>query len=206
MRRALQLAWDMNVRAIPFSALWAVSTWLVLQAPSIIVKILGVLIANISALACSAMISRQEHPSKGFNFVPALRDRFMWKYLFPLSLLLTFALRNVSDHTSASTTAKYFFVAMALSTLALWLFAITVMVPIRASQYFAGDELATWNIVLETVKCKKGRVSLGLILICFGWPIIFLYVFLALTIAQALNFPESTQSANSSKSVGVVSA
>lgn len=186
MRRALQMVWELNIRAIPSAMVWAVSLWFVIESTLLVVRITALLLANLALLFSGAILARMEKPRSGFAFLSSLRDPFVWKFLFSTSVILGLALQNAKHQEYSSSFAKYFYASIVMSSLILWLFASVVLIPRRAVQGFQGEEIITLSFGINFVKQHKGTLALALSILLFGWPFFFVYVFLALTISQCL--------------------
>lgn len=73
-----------------------------------------------------------------------------------------------------------------------WLFIGIVVVPIRMQSQIQPDQSFLVKKVLDYVKQSKFSIVIGVGILLLGWPIFFIYIFLALGFAQAFqvtNFP-----------------
>ena len=78
-----------------------------------------------------------------------------------------------------------------------WFFVALVVVPIRLWSQIEGSHVNLLESVLSYLKANKTSVFSGLALLILGWPIFFIYLFLALGLAQAFqitNFPQPEES------------
>ena len=186
MRRALEMVWDLNIRAIPSAMLWAISLWFIIETPSFLIRIAALLLANFAVLLSGSILAKLEKPRSGISILLALRDRLLWKVLFPISMILGLALQNARHQESTTIFAKYFYSSIVLSSLMLWLFASVVLIPARAIQGFHGEEIVLLSIGINFVTEHKGTLALALSILLFGWPFFFVYIFLALTLSQCM--------------------
>lgn len=188
MRHAFANVWDLNVKAMPTSMLWAIAFWFLIESPSILVKIFAVLLANTFALASALIILRLERPRQEFNLLSIGRNPILWKLVHPVGILLVLALHNASRLEKASTLTRYLFVSVVFSTLILWILATLVLIPIQVREGLPGKKLDFEGIGLVVIGLKKSAIFFALLTILFTWPLIFFYAFCALTLAQSLVF------------------
>ena len=193
MRHAFQNVWDLNVKAIPTSLVWAISFWFIVESPSLLIKLFAVFTANMAALTSAVIIMRLERPGLKINFLSFARDPFVWKTLHAIGVLLVMSLYNVSRQSDASSIMKLFYVSVALSVLILWIIATVALVPIMAMRQ-ANDESSTMlTIGIFLMGLQKRYLMLSMSIILFSWPLIFFYVFIALTLAQSLIFSQFSE-------------
>ena len=188
MRHAFANVWDLNVKAMPTSTLWAIAFWFIIESPSILVKIFAVFLANTVALASALIILKLERPRQEFNLLSICRSPILWKAVHPIGILLVLALNNASGLERASTLTKYLFVSVVFSTLILWILATLVLIPIHVREGLPRKKLDIEGIGLVVIGIKKSKVIFALSTILFTWPLIFFYVFSALTLSQSIVF------------------
>lgn len=186
MRRALEMVWDLNIKAIPSTMLWAISLWFIIETSSLLVRMSALLVADLAILLSGAIVAKHESPMRRNSFHLSLSDPFVRKALIPTSIILGLALQNARHQESSAIFAKYFYSSVVLSSLILWLFVSVVLIPGRAFQGFRGDEIILLATSLNVVKNNKGTLALSLSILLFGWPLLFVYIFLALTLSQCL--------------------
>ena len=190
MRRALERIWDLNVKAFPSAMLWAVSFWFVIESSSLLIRLVALLSANLAVIYSGLILAKREKPRSGITLSRALHDRFVWKALLPISVILGLALQNARHQESTTVVAKYFYSSIVLSSLILWLFASVVLLPARAYLGFQGEEIAVLALGMNLVARHKGTLALSISILLFTWPLFFIYIFLALTLAQSLTLPK----------------
>lgn len=190
MRRALEMVWDLNIKAIPSAMLWAISLWFMIETSSLLIRMSALLVADLAILLSGAIVAKYERPMRRNSFHLSLSDPFVRKALLPTSIILGLALQNARHQESSSLFAKYFYSSVVLSSLILWLFVSVVLIPGRAFQGFHGDEIILLATSLNVVKKNKGTLALSLSILLFGWPLFFVYIFLALTLSQCLILPK----------------
>jgi len=190
VRRALEMVWDLNIKAIPSAMLWAVSLWFIIETSSLLIRITALLLADLAVLLSGAILAKMEKPRNRISILLSLRDPFVWKVLFPISIILGLALQNAKHQESTTIFAKYFYSSIALSSLMLWLFASVVLIPARALQGFRGEDIVILSVGINFVTEHKGTLALSLSILLFGWPFFFVYIFLALTISQCMILPK----------------
>ena len=190
MRGALERIWDLNVKAFPSAMLWAVSFWFVIESSSLLIRLVALLSANLAVIYSGLILAKREKPRSGVTLSRALHDRFVWKALLPISVILGLALQNARHQESTTVVAKYFYSSIVLSSLILWLFASVVLLPARAYLGFRGEEIAVLSLGMNLVARHKGTLALSISILLFTWPLFFIYIFLALTLAQSLTLPK----------------
>lgn len=193
MRHAFQNVWELNVKAIPTSLVWAISFWFILESPSLLIKLLAVFTANMAALASAKIIMKQERPGLSINFLSFARDPFVWKTLHGIGILLVMSLFNVSRQSEASPIVKLFFVAVTLSVLFIWIIATVALVPIMAKWHANDENFDMLKIGIFLMGLQKRHLFLSISIILFSWPLIFFYVFIALTLSQSLIFSQISE-------------
>ena len=193
MRHAFQNVWDLNVKAIPTSIVWAISFWFILESPSLLIKLFAVFTANIAALASALIIMKLERPSLKIDFLSFTRDPFIWKTLHTIGILLVMSLYNVSRQSDAPSIMKLFYVSIALSVLILWIIATVALVPILAKWHASDESSNLLTIVIFLMGLQKRYLILSMSIILFSWPLIFFYVFIALTLSQSLIFSQLSE-------------
>lgn len=193
MRHAFQNVWDLNVKAIPTSLVWAISFWFIVESPSLLIKLFAVFTANMAALASALIIMKLERPRLKINFLSFARDPFVWKTLHAIGILLVMSLYNVSRQSDASSIVKLFYVSVALSALFLWIIATVALVPILAKRQANDENSDILTIGIFLMGLQKRYLVLSMSIILFSWPLIFFYVFIALTLSQSLIFSQISE-------------
>lgn len=190
MRRALEMIWDLNIKAFPSAMLWAVSFWFIIESPSLLIRLGALLFANLAVIYSGLILAKRERPRSGVTLSRALHDSFVWKVLLPISFILGLALQNARHQESTSVIAKYFYSSIVLSSLILWLFASVILIPARAYLGFQGEEITVLSIGMKFLSEHKGTLALSLSILLFTWPLFFIYIFLALTLSQSITLPK----------------
>ena len=193
MRHAFQNVWALNVKAIPTSLVWAISFWFILESPSLLIKLFAVFTANMAALASAKIIMKLERPRLNINFLPFARDPFVWKTLYAIGILLVMSLYNVSRQSDASSILKLFYVSVALSVLIIWIIATVALVPILAKWHANDENFDLLKVGIFLMGLQKRYLILSMSIILFSWPLIFFYVFIALTLSQSLIFSQFSE-------------
>ena len=183
---AVRMAWDLNIKAMPTSLIWSVSVWFVIETHSMLARFIAVTIANIVVLLSGVIIAKSLHPLHAESWKVWFFDSFSWKVLFSSGLLLSISLENLSRIHSTSVIWKLISVSSFVSSLFFWIFASAVVVPIRVRSNRSDDQLRSFGIALDYVRVCKPQLATVLIILIFGWPLFFVYAFLALTLAQCI--------------------
>ncbi len=186
LRSTFQKLWDLNIKAMPSALLWAVSFWFVIESHSILIRSAAIAVASLAAIG-SAVIA--VNGSKTFGKVswgPALRDVFSWKTLVASGSILDLSIENLPIVHSGGTFEKTLFLSIFFSSLIIWLFVSLVLVPLRIQRLGKEMPLNTASRALNYAHHNKRYVLLSISVMLFGWPIFFVYMFLALTFAQCV--------------------
>ena len=186
MRQALQNVWDLNIKAMPFSIIWAISFWFIIESPSIPIKFFALLTANVAALSCASAIVKLEKPSQKIDLLLAFRSSFMWKTVHPIGILLIMALHNISGHEKSSLLAKYLLLSVAFSSLIFWVLATVALVPLQARENLRTQGFTFAEVAVLLIGVKKRYFLFALLIILLTWPLVFFYVFIALTLSQSI--------------------
>lgn len=193
MRHAFQNVWDLNIKAIPTSLVWAISFWFILESPSLPIKLVALLIANLTSVASALIIMKLERPGLTIKFLTFARDPFVWKTLYGIGILLVMSLYNVSRQSEASSVMKLFYVSVALSVLILWTIAIVALLPYLAQQLAKNERPNLPDIGFFLLGLRKRYLVISLSIVFLSWPLIFFYVFIVLTLTQSIIFSQISE-------------
>jgi len=190
-RGALQIVWDMNIRAIPTALIWSISFWFVLETHSMVLRILAILVANGAALFSGVLIANGSGPNLRSPRKVWLLDPLTWKLLLGTGLILALALENVWKAQASSMTERLFYLSIFISSLILWLFVSVVLVPLRFQMLPSQAVSLVFALSIDHVRRCKPYLLFSFVSLLFGWPFFFVYVFTALTFAQGLTISSS---------------
>jgi hypothetical protein len=185
IRAALQMLWDVNIKAIPTAVLWSISFWLVIETHSLLTRILAILVASFAAFTSGVIliIASKSKPSPSWKV--QLSDSLSWKLLLSTGMVLALALENVWRIHRLTLFGKFFYLSMFVSSLILWLFVCVVLVPIRIHMQ-RENNLRLFEVGILYVWRRLPYLALSLATLLFGWPLLFAYAFVGLTFSQCL--------------------
>lgn len=186
MRIALQLLWNLNIKAIPSAMVWAISFWFTIESHSLVVRSTAIIIASLAAMISSVIVVNEWSASAKASWKNSFGDRFNWKSLVAAGLLLDFSTENLRIVDSGSYLAKTVFLSIFLSCLILWLFTLLILLPLRTEALRKESPIETFARALNLVRGRKRYILVSYSVILFAWPIFFVYMFLAFTFAQCV--------------------
>ena len=190
---ASRMAWDLNIKAMPTSLIWAVSVWFIIETHSMLARFIAISIANIVVLLSGLIIGKSLHPLHSESWKVWIFDSFSWKVLFCSGLLLSISMENLSRIHSTSVIWKLISVSSFVSSLILWIFASVVLVPIRVRSNRSDDQLRSFGFALNYIRICKPQLATAFIILIFGWPLFFVYAFLGLTLAQCITMAATNE-------------
>ena len=156
------------------------------------IRLVAISSANISVISSSYLLIRNAYGKEALFGKHIARDRFLLIALFLTGICLVLSLENIQKYHKASELMRSYVVGVFISMLIGWLFVAIVVVPIRMWSLIDGNQANSLKSVLTYLKQNRISVLLGFAVLLLGWPIFFIYLFLALGLAQAFqitNFP-----------------
>lgn len=196
---ALATLWALNLKAMAPCLVWSVSVVILLQTSSLPYRILAISVANASSMACGCLIVNNYGAGCPSGWRTWFTDRFNWAALMSSGLLLALAIENVERFQNASRFMRVYVVAIFIAMLISWLFVSILVVPLRFYTSPRAGAIPTLMMTLEYIRENRTALAVAISVLLFGWPIFFLYTFLALAFAQSLlaaNFPKNIRSSN----------
>lgn len=200
MRHALQMVWDLNIRTMPTAVVWAISFWFVIEPHSMLIRFIAISVANIVAFSSGIFIVKSSHPQQKPSWKVWILDPFSWKALLGTGLILGLSLENLSRTQTSSMAGKLFYLSIFVSSLILWLFVLVVLIPLRVQMKRTEDQLKVLRRAIDYVRYCKPYLLISFSTLLFGWPLFFVYVFLALTFAQCMTLSSSEDIVDASTS------
>ena len=185
LRSTLAVLWKLNFSIVATSLLWSVSCIPLIEANSLVARIVAMVVANLALVLSSLLILRNVYGKSARSWRDVSRDRTMWSLLFITGFCLVLSLENIQKYQGASGFMRVYVVGIFLSMVVGWLFVGIVVVPIRMWSQIESNQSNSPINVLAYVKQYRFSILLGLATLLLGWPIFFIYLFLALGFAQA---------------------
>jgi hypothetical protein len=185
LRSTLAVLWKLNFFIVATSLLWSVSCIPLIEASSLAIRIVAMVVANLALVLSSRLIVRNVYGRSASSWRDISRDRTMWSLLLLTGFCLVLSLENIQKYQGASGFMRIYVVGIFLSMVVGWLFVGIVVVPIRMWSQIESIQSNSPINVLAYLKQYKFSILLGLATLLLGWPIFFIYLFLALGFAQA---------------------
>lgn len=171
---------------MPTALIWSISFWFLIETHSLFIRTVAVVVANFAVILSSAVTARSSGSVQKPSFRALIRESSNWKILMVSGLLLDLSLANLQKIESSHWIVKLLFLSLFLSSLIFWLFICVVLVPLSSQ----GDRSVNdWNplaIGINYVRFHKQYLLISLSVLLLGWPIFFVYMFLALPFSQCL--------------------
>jgi hypothetical protein len=185
-RSALTTLWQLNLSVMLTSLIWSVSCIALLRTSSLFTRIVSLLIANGAVLVSAYLIVNRNRSGVTERWRSILTDKFNLKALTFTSLCLLLSLENIDRFQHGRRIMRLYVVAIFISMLIGWLFTSVLVVPFRIWSSMQFGKTSTLPMLLDYA--RKNRISIGIALgvLLLGWPIFFVYLFLALAFAQSL--------------------
>lgn len=186
VRSALAHTWDLNVRAIPTSVVWAVCLMFFLQSPNVPTRLFCASICSIISLMNTSILK--------FSYVRVeplqlVRTRDFQKVLL-LNILVgtlsVLALDNLLNLKPSSMWLSLIISSTAITLIIAWIALMLILNPILIIKVATALENSIAELFILYVKNRKREVFFtGLSLVIFA-PLIFIFISIALTLTQAL--------------------
>lgn len=195
------MLWNLNVKTMPPAFIWSVSFWFIIETHSLFIRTIVVVVANFAVILSGAVVVRSSKSIQKPTFRALVRESPNWKILMGSGLLLDLSLANLLNNESTRWIVKILFLSIFLSSLILWLFVCVVLVPLASQGDRSKNEWNPLTIGINYVRCHKSYLLISLSVLLLGWPIFFVYMFLALPFAQCLTLSSSEVQINLSDSL-----
>ena len=185
VRSTLAVLWKLNFSIVVTSLIWSVSCIPLIEAGSLSVRIAAMILANLSFALSSFLIVRCIHGKTAISWRSVRSDKTMWGLLLFTGFCLVLSLENIQKYQNASSFMRIYVVGIFLAMLVGWLFTGIVVVPIRVWNAVNSNQNNSQFNVVSYSKQNSLSILMGLAVLVLGWPILFIYLFLALGFAQA---------------------
>jgi hypothetical protein len=186
LRGALQQAWDLHIRAIPTSLLWAVSLLFIFQAPNLFARLACSFLCSVISLLNTSLLKfsytrvRPSQLIKNSDFMAMLTLNVFIGGMFVI------ALNNAVNLEIDSRLLAIAIVSTAPTFFILWLTVMLIVNPIYIMLVATKSKTPiTQSLLLYLQKRKKEAIITGLIFAVFAL-IIFVFIAITLTVTQSL--------------------
>jgi len=186
LRTALTLVWDLNVRAIPTSLVWAVSLMFSFQSPSLLTQLICSVVCSILSLLNVAIV-KFSHKRVS---VGQLIKTFQFKNIAALNLfvgiLSVMALHNALNLNPSSIWIALVLKSSALTLLIAWMGLMLIFNPLYTTKIAHQEVSSIAEIFMRYVKSYKKQVLMTGVIVVVCAPLIFVFIAVVLTLTQAL--------------------
>jgi len=186
LRTALTLVWDLNVRAIPTSLVWAVSLMFSFQSPSLLTQLICSVVCSILSLLNVAIV-KFSHKRVS---VGQLIKTFQFKNIAALNLfvgiLSVMALHNALNLNPSSIWIALVLKSSALTLLIAWMGLMLIFNPLYTTKIAHQEVSSIAEIFMRYVKSYKKQVLMTGVIVVVCAPLIFIFIAVVLTLTQAL--------------------
>jgi hypothetical protein len=186
LRGALQQAWDLHIRAIPTSLLWAVSLLFIFQAPNLFARLACSVLCSVISLMNTSLLKfsytrvRPSQLIKNSDFMAMLTLNIFIGGMFVI------ALNNAVNLEIDSRLLAIAIVSTAPTFFILWLTVMLTVNPIYIMLVASKSETSiTQSLLLYLQKRKREVFITGAIFVVFA-PVIFVFIAVTLTVTQSL--------------------
>lgn len=187
LRGALALTWDLNIRAIPTSLIWAVSLLFLFQSPSLVTRVsCAFLCSLISLLNCSIVKFSYKRVkvsqlirAEGFKEIAVLNT--------VVGFLFVLALSNMLHFSEASLWFSVILKSTTLTLLIIWMGLMLILNPLFVSKVAQQRIEPISLIFMEYLKNRKREVAIAAAIVIVCAPLIFIFISVVLTLTQALS-------------------
>ena len=186
LRGALTLTWDLNIRAIPTSLVWAISLMFIFQAPNIFLSLAcSFLCSVVSLLNCSLVkFSHIRVKPRLLITMPEFHKLLLLNSF--LGGLFVAALSNVLNLKPDSIWISLCLTSVAITLFILWICMMLIYNPIFVTKVASQSPSSSLELfMLYAQKRKRELILVGVILVIFT-PVVFVFISIALTLTQAL--------------------
>jgi len=186
LRTALTLVWDLNVRAIPTSLVWAVSLMFSFQSPSLLTQLICSVVCSILSLLNVAIV---KFSHKRVSVGQLIRTS-QFKKIAVLNLFVG-VLSVMALHTALNLNPSSIWIALVLKSSALtlliaWMGLMLIFNPLYTSKIAHQEPRSIAEIFMRYVKSYKKQVLMTGVIVVVCAPLIFIFIAVVLTLTQAL--------------------
>ncbi len=186
LRAVLTKAWDLNVKAIPTSIVWAVSLMFIFQSSSLLTRLVcGVICSVVSLFNCTIVKFSQKH-IKPLQLIKAPQFQKFASMNVLVGILFVFALSNLLNLQSPIIWISVSLKSTALSLFIAWMGLMLIVNPLFVCQARTQESHSVSQIFMVYVKRNKKAVALTGVIVLACAPLIFVFISLSLTLTQGL--------------------
>lgn len=186
LRAALSLTWDLNIRAIPTSLLWAISLLFIFQAPNVFISLGCAAVCSAVSLLNPSLVKFSHIRVKPLDLVKMREFQKLLLLNTFLGCLFVIALSNLLNLTPDARWISLSLTSVALTLFILWMCLMVVYNPIFVSKVANQSAQASPELFMLYATNRKREMFLVAGLLVIFTPVIFIFISVALTLTQAL--------------------
>ena len=200
LRAALSVTWDLNIRAIPTSFMWAISLFFIFQAPNVFISLGCAALCSAISLLNPSLVKFSHVRVKPLVLV---RMREFQKLLLLntfLGCLFVIALSNLLNLQPSARWISLCLTSVALTLFIIWICLMVVLNPIFVSNVAHQSAKSSVELFMLYATNRKREMFLVAGILAIFTPVVFIFISIALTLTQALTLitlDELTTTANS---------
>ena len=186
LRAALSVTWDLNIRAIPTSFMWAISLFFIFQAPNVFISLGCAALCSAISLLNPSLVKFSHVRVKPLVLV---RMREFQKLLLLntfLGCLFVIALSNLLNLQPSARWISLCLTSVALTLFIVWICLMVVFNPIFVSNVAHQSAQSSAELFMLYATNRKREMFLVIGILVIFTPVVFIFISIALTLTQAL--------------------
>ena len=186
LRAALSVTWDLNIRAIPTSFMWAISLFFIFQAPNVFISLGCAALCSAISLLNPSLVKFSHVRVKPLVLV---RMREFQKLLLLntfLGCLFVIALSNLLNLQPSARWISLCLTSVALTLFIIWICLMVVLNPIFVSNVAHQSAKSSVELFMLYATNRKREMFLVAGILAIFTPVVFIFISIALTLTQAL--------------------
>ena len=186
LRGALTLTWDLNIRAIPTSFLWAISLLFIFQAPNIFLSLACAAVCSAVSLLNCSLVKFSHIRVKPLALIK-MRDfqKLLLLNTF-LGSLFVIALSNLLNLQPSARWISLCLTSVALTLFIVWICLMVVFNPIFVNNVAHQSAQSSAELFMLYATNRKREMFLVTGILVIFTPVVFIFISIALTLTQAL--------------------
>lgn len=187
LRSALALTWDLNIRAIPTSLVWAVSLMFIFQAPSLLVRLMCSLICSLVSLFNCSIVKFSHKRITSTQLLKAPQFQKIAALNVFVGILFVLAFSNLLNFQPSSIWISIALKSSALTLLIAWMGLMLILDPLFVTRVATQEARSLTEIFILYVKSNIKEVLLTGLIVVLCAPLIFFFISIVLTLTQAIS-------------------
>jgi hypothetical protein len=187
LRRALTVTWDLNIRAIPTSLVWAISLMFIFQSPSLLVRLVcSVICSFVSLFNCAILKFSYKHITPAQLLKAPQFQKIAALNVF-VGILFVLSFSNLLNFQPAPIWISIVLKSSALTLLIGWIGLMLILDPLFVTKVATQEARSVTEIFILYVRSSKKEVLLSALVVVVCAPLIFFFISIVLTLTQAIS-------------------